>query len=316
MGHRPRRKPPHHLHPHAAALETQSGVPGGLRFEGGRLIVRSGGNQRHELVEIFSRRPFVFAKSDTRLGLVKSHRDGCLAQAVSRRAPLRGRHRHPPRASNLTQCRWSVVYPWLYSIVCKAIPASAAQALKSLKILLSNDDGYRAEGLTALKAAIDPLGEVTVVAPDQKPQRREQFAHPRGADTGIAIRQRLLLRERYTDRLRTFGGLRPVFDFEHDIVVSGVNDGANLGDDTLYSGTVAAAVEGRFLGIACHRGVVMFDPRQPAQLRQRRRRGLPARAAHGERRTERSGSGAAHSQRQRSRSPRWQVARYQSDALG
>ncbi len=40
-----------------------------------------------------------------------------------------------------------------------------------------------------------------------------------------------------------------LFDFEHDMVVSGVNDGANLGDDVLYSGTVAAAVEGRFLGL-------------------------------------------------------------------
>jgi 5'-nucleotidase len=53
------------------------------------------------------------------------------------------------------------------------------------------------------------------------------------------------------------------FDFEHDIVVSGVNDGANLGDDTLYSGTVAAAVEGRFLGLPAIAVSLCVEPGSP-----------------------------------------------------
>ena len=57
-----------------------------------------------------------------------------------------------------------------------------------------------------------------------------------------------------------------LFDFEHDIVVSGVNDGANLGDDTLYSGTVAAAVEGRFLGLARDCGLAVRRAGQSAQF--------------------------------------------------
>ena len=54
-----------------------------------------------------------------------------------------------------------------------------------------------------------------------------------------------------------------LFDFEHDIVVSGVNDGANLGDDTLYSGTVAAAVEGRFLGLPAIAVSLCVEPGSP-----------------------------------------------------
>ena len=61
-----------------------------------------------------------------------------------------------------------------------------------------------------------------------------------------------------------------LFDFEHDMVVSGVNDGANLGDDTLYSGTVAAAVEGRFLGLPAIAVSLVHRAGQPAQFRERR----------------------------------------------
>ena len=70
-----------------------------------------------------------------------------------------------------------------------------------------------------------------------------------------------------------------LFDYEHDMVVSGINDGANLGDDVLYSGTVAAAIEGRFLGLPTM-AVSLVRARGPS-LRDRGTRGERARdAAH------------------------------------
>ncbi len=117
-----------------------------------------------------------------------------------------------------------------------------------MKILLSNDDGYRAEGLEALRAAIRPLGSVTVVAPDRNRS---------GASNSLTLEAPVRVARYDTDAYYVNGtptdcvhlAISGLFDFEHDIVVSGVNDGANLGDDTLYSGTVAAAIEGRFLGL-------------------------------------------------------------------
>jgi 5'-nucleotidase len=117
-----------------------------------------------------------------------------------------------------------------------------------VKILLSNDDGYRAEGLAALGLAIKPLGSITVVAPDRNRS---------GASNSLTLDVPIRATRYDTDAYYVNGtptdcvhlAISGLFDFEHDIVVSGVNDGANLGDDTLYSGTVAAAVEGRFLGL-------------------------------------------------------------------
>ncbi len=117
-----------------------------------------------------------------------------------------------------------------------------------MKILLSNDDGYRAEGLVALGAAIRPLGAVTVVAPDRNRS---------GASNSLTLDVPVRAVSYDTDAYYVNGtptdcvhlAISGLFDFEHDLVVSGVNDGANLGDDVLYSGTVAAAVEGRFLGL-------------------------------------------------------------------
>jgi 5'-nucleotidase len=117
-----------------------------------------------------------------------------------------------------------------------------------LKILLSNDDGYRADGLRYLHDALKPLAELTVVAPDRNrsgasnsltldvPLRVFPFAENAYAVNGTP-----------TDCVHL--AISGLFDFDHDMVVSGINDGANLGDDVLYSGTVAAAVEGRFLGL-------------------------------------------------------------------
>jgi 5'-nucleotidase len=117
-----------------------------------------------------------------------------------------------------------------------------------VKILVSNDDGYRAEGIHRLRAALATLAEVTVVAPDRNRS---------GASNSLTLDVPLRVFEAEpgvyfvpgtpTDCVHL--AISGLFDFEHDMVVSGVNDGANLGDDVLYSGTVAAAVEGRFLGL-------------------------------------------------------------------
>jgi len=117
-----------------------------------------------------------------------------------------------------------------------------------LKILISNDDGYRAEGIQHLIGALKPLADVTVVAPERNRS---------GASNSLTLDVPLRVTS-YGDRMYYVNGtptdcvhlaISGLFDMEHDMVVSGINDGANLGDDTLYSGTVAAAVEGRFLGL-------------------------------------------------------------------
>ena len=95
-----------------------------------------------------------------------------------------------------------------------------------MKILISNDDGFRAEGIRRLREALTTLAEVTVVE----------------AEPGVYF-----VPGTPTDCVHL--AISGLFDFEHDMVVSGVNDGPNLGDDVLYSGTVAAAMEGRFLGL-------------------------------------------------------------------
>jgi 5'-nucleotidase len=117
-----------------------------------------------------------------------------------------------------------------------------------LKILLSNDDGYRAEGLAALVDAIGAHGRITIVAPDRNRS---------GASNSLTLDVPLRATE-YAPNAYVVNGtptdcvhmaVSGFFDHDHDLVVSGVNHGANLGDDVLYSGTVAAAVEGRFLGL-------------------------------------------------------------------
>jgi 5'-nucleotidase len=119
-----------------------------------------------------------------------------------------------------------------------------------LRILVSNDDGYRAEGLQHLVDALRPLADLTVVAPDRNRS---------GASNSLTLDVPLRVFE-YGERMYFVNGtptdcvhlaISGLFPAEHDqdMVVSGINDGANLGDDVLYSGTVAAAVEGRFLGL-------------------------------------------------------------------
>ena len=117
-----------------------------------------------------------------------------------------------------------------------------------MKILVSNDDGYRAEGIVRLRAALDTLAQVTVVAPDRN---RSGASHSLTLDMPLRVTQSEpnvhFVSGTPTDCVHL--AVSGLFDFGFDMVVSGVNDGANLGDDVLYSGTVAAAIEGRFLGL-------------------------------------------------------------------
>ena len=116
-----------------------------------------------------------------------------------------------------------------------------------MKFLLSNDDGVQAPGLAALAAALAPLGEVTVVAPDME---RSAFSSALTLDRPLRVVQQengfWAVNGTPADCVHL--ALNGFLDFEPDMVISGINSGANLGDDVLYSGTVAAALEGRFLG--------------------------------------------------------------------
>ncbi len=116
-----------------------------------------------------------------------------------------------------------------------------------MKILVSNDDGYLATGITLLADALAESADVVVVAPDRNHS---------GASNSLTLHAPLRIHEVMKDRYFVNGtptdcvhlALSGYLDFEPDIVVAGVNHGANLGDDVIYSGTVAAAMEGRFLG--------------------------------------------------------------------
>ena len=116
-----------------------------------------------------------------------------------------------------------------------------------MKILLSNDDGYQAPGLRCLQQALQEIAEVIVVAPDRNRS---------GASNSLTLDNPLRVTEadngfRYVNGTPTdcvHLGLTGLLDEDPDMVIAGINAGANLGDDVLYSGTVAAAMEGRFLG--------------------------------------------------------------------
>jgi 5'/3'-nucleotidase len=117
-----------------------------------------------------------------------------------------------------------------------------------MRLLLSNDDGYFAPGLAALAEALAALGEVTVVAPERDRS---------GASNSLTLDRPLQLSRAHNGFFYVNGtptdcvhmAVTGLLDFEPDFVVSGVNSGSNMGDDTLYSGTVAAATEGYLLGI-------------------------------------------------------------------
>ena len=117
-----------------------------------------------------------------------------------------------------------------------------------MRILVSNDDGYFAPGIAALAEALGSLGEVTVVAPERDRS---------GASNSLTLDRPLSLRRTANGFYYVNGtptdcvhlAVTGMFDALPDMVVSGVNHGANMGDDTIYSGTVAAATEGFLLGV-------------------------------------------------------------------
>jgi 5'-nucleotidase len=115
-------------------------------------------------------------------------------------------------------------------------------------ILLSNDDGYQSAGIAALEQAVRPLGTTRVVAPEQD---RSAASNSLTLDRPLSLRTGLngfqYLNGTPTDCVHVaLTGLLPQ---QPALVVSGINDGANMGDDTLYSGTVAAATEAFLMGI-------------------------------------------------------------------
>jgi 5'-nucleotidase len=116
-----------------------------------------------------------------------------------------------------------------------------------MRILLSNDDGYQAQGIRVLAGALQDLGEVTLVAPDRD---RSGASNSLTLDNPIraTVMEDGVYRVDGTPTDCVHLGITGLLDQEPDMVVAGINAGANLGDDVLYSGTVAAAVEGRFLG--------------------------------------------------------------------
>jgi 5'-nucleotidase len=115
------------------------------------------------------------------------------------------------------------------------------------RILVTNDDGYFSEGIQVLAEALQPLGEVTIVAPHTE---ASAVGH------GLTLRRPLRL-EQVGERVYSVDGtptdcvniaIDEVLEGRPDLVVSGINKGLNIGDDVTYSGTVAGALEGALLG--------------------------------------------------------------------
>ena len=119
---------------------------------------------------------------------------------------------------------------------------------KVMHILISNDDGYRAPGIRCLAEAVQAVADVTVVAPDRDRS---------GASNSLTLDSPLRARTANNGFTYVEGtptdcvhlAITGLLEVEPDMVVSGMYAGANLGDDVIYSGTVAAAMEGRFLGL-------------------------------------------------------------------
>ena len=120
--------------------------------------------------------------------------------------------------------------------------------INAVRILIANDDGYLAPGLAALVEACRELGELDVVAPEQNSS---------GTSNALTLHRPLSVRTaangyRFIDGTPSdcvHVALTGLLEHKPDLVVSGINNGANMGDDTLYSGTVAAAMEGYLFGI-------------------------------------------------------------------
>jgi len=116
-----------------------------------------------------------------------------------------------------------------------------------MRILVANDDGFQSPGIVALQTAMNRLGEAIIVGPDHNCS---------GASNSLTLRRPVRVTKRGNTVFSVDGtpadcvniALSGMLEKPMDSVVSGINDGPNMGDDVLYSGTVAAAMEGRFLG--------------------------------------------------------------------
>ena len=121
-----------------------------------------------------------------------------------------------------------------------------------MRILIANDDGYLAPGLAALVRACEGLGDLDVIAPEQNAS---------GTSNALTLSRPLSIFEARGDSVRGFRvvngtpsdcvhvALTGLLGERPDLVLSGINNGPNMGDDTLYSGTVAAAMEGYLFGV-------------------------------------------------------------------
>jgi len=121
-----------------------------------------------------------------------------------------------------------------------------------MRILIANDDGYLAPGIAALVEACKGLGDIDVIAPEQNAS---------GTSNSLTLHRPLTVHEAQSGVQKGFKyvngtpsdsvhiALTGLLDHRPDLVVTGINNGANMGDDTLYSGTVAAAMEGYLFGI-------------------------------------------------------------------
>ena len=133
-----------------------------------------------------------------------------------------------------------------------------------MHILVTNDDGYLAPGIRILADALSALARVTIVAPDRNCS---------GASNSLTLMKPLRV-DRIEDNLYRVDGtptdcvhlaLSGLLEKMPDMVVSGINAGPNLGDDVLYSGTVAAAMEGRYLGLPA---IAVSQDRAPCEFYQ------------------------------------------------
>ena len=129
-----------------------------------------------------------------------------------------------------------------------------------MHFLISNDDGLSATGIRILSEYVSQLGTVTVVAPDQNRS---------GASNSLTLDSPVRITEPQPGTYRVSGtptdcvhiALTGLLTEDPDMVISGINAGANLGDDVIYSGTVAAAMEGRFLGLPALAVSLVFEDR-------------------------------------------------------
>src|SRR3954466_6941928 len=117
-----------------------------------------------------------------------------------------------------------------------------------MRILISNDDGYLAPGINALADALASIADIVVVAPDSN---RSGASNSLSLDRPLSVQQAAngfyFVNGTPTDCVHV--ALTGMLDHRPDLVVSGINNGQNMGDDTLYSGTVAAATEAYLFGI-------------------------------------------------------------------